>query len=79
MENGMSIGIAFRSTKHLAEVQSNTGCIVLNNNLDMNTIGIEIDKKTKTHRKKEEERKANLERDQVIECYWSGKVHSKNI
>ena len=79
MENGMSIGIVFRSTKHLAEVQSNTGCIVLNNNLDMNMIGIETDKKMKTRRKKEEERKANLERDQVIECYWSGKVHPKNI
>lgn len=33
-EGEMSIGIAFRTTKHLVEVQSDTGCVVLNDNLD---------------------------------------------
>ncbi len=45
----MSIGIAFRTTKHLVEVQSDTGCVVLNDNLDMNIIGIEINEKKKTN------------------------------
>ena len=33
IENGLSIGIAFRATKHLVEVNSENGCVVLNNNL----------------------------------------------
>jgi hypothetical protein len=79
MEDGMSIGIAFCSTKHLAEVQSDTGCVVLDDNLDMNMIGTKINKKRKSNKDKEEEMKANLERDHMIECYWLGQVHPKNI
>ena len=75
----MSIGIAFRSTKHLVEVQSDTGCVVLNDNLDMNIIGIEINEKKKTNKEKEEERKIIFERNQMIECYWSGDFNPKNI
>jgi hypothetical protein len=78
-EGEMSIGIAFRTTKHLVEVQSDTGCVVLNDNLDMNIIGIEINEKKKTNMEKEEERKIILERNQMIECYWSGDFNPKNI
>jgi hypothetical protein len=84
IKNGLSIGIAFRTTKHLAEVNSDTGCVVLNNNLDINIIGIGSEKKMKTDSKKEAERKESLKRDKAIESYWSGQkevdeLHIKSL
>jgi hypothetical protein len=85
IKNGLSIGIAFRTTKHLAEVNSDTGCVVLNNTLEINIIGIGSEKKMKTDSKKEAERKESLKRDKVIiESYWSGQrevdeLHIKSL
>jgi len=84
VENGLSIGIVFRTTKHLAEVNSDTGCVVLNNNLDINIIGIESDKKPKKDTKKESERRVFFNRDKMIESYWSGQkevdeLHIKSL
>ena len=84
IKNGLSIGIAFRTTKYLAEVNSDTGCVILNNNLDINIIGIGSEKKMKTDSKKEAERKESLKRDKAIESYWSGQkevdeLHIKSL
>ena len=50
-EDGMSIGIVFRATSHLTEVQSETGQVVLDDFLQLNVIGINEDKE-KTRKKK---------------------------
>lgn len=76
----MSIGIVFRSTNHLVEVNRKTGLVVLDEKLEMNKIvgKKEVEKKKKSTEDVDKEREVFSERNEMLEYYMAGKVHPKN-
>ena len=78
---GMSIGIVFRATIHLAEVHCNTGLVVLDDKLNLKMMGVkeEREKKKKTNKEIEEEKKMFQERNEILKHYMAGKTHPMNM
>ena len=77
----MSIGIVFRATIHLAEVHCNTGLVVLDDKLNLKMMGVkeEREKKKKTNKEIEEEKKMFQERNEILKHYMACKTHPMNM
>ena len=77
----MSIGIVFRSTIHLTEVQEDCGLVVLDKNNELKMIGNKgkkIEWKAKTKDEIVQETLMFEERNEILINYFAGKVHPKN-
>jgi hypothetical protein len=76
---GMSIGIVFRATTHLAEVQRDTGLVVLDRNCNLQMVGVKDGKgKKKDEITKTKERKMFEKSREMLVAYMAGETHPMN-